>query len=101
MRLYHKDGVHLNLSGSYKLAENIGITCKTKTLSQSNTQQKRHHTNINNSSILPLRDAQNIEQIRDLPLGKTVDNITNKTIQTIWNIIILETRIWVGMMYGI
>jgi hypothetical protein len=27
MRLYHKDGVHLNLSGSYKLAENIGITC--------------------------------------------------------------------------
>ena len=52
MRLYHKDGVHPNLSGSYKLAENIGITCKTKTLSQSNTQQKRHHTNINNS-ILP------------------------------------------------
>jgi hypothetical protein len=36
MRLYHKDGVHLNLSGSYKLAENIGITCKTKTPSQSN-----------------------------------------------------------------
>jgi hypothetical protein len=29
MRLYHKDGVHLNLSGSYKLAENIGIPCKT------------------------------------------------------------------------
>lgn len=57
MRLYHKDGVHLNLSGSYKLAENIGITCKTKTPSQSNTQQKRQvpkrrHTNINNS-ILP------------------------------------------------
>ena len=42
MRLYHKDGVHLNLSGSYKLAENIRITCKTKTPSQSNTQQKRH-----------------------------------------------------------
>jgi hypothetical protein len=41
-----------------------------------------------------------LEQIRDLPLGKTVDNITNKTIQTIWNIIILETGIWVGMMYG-
>ena len=57
MRLYHKDGVHLNLSGSYKLAENIGITCKTKTPSQSNTQQKRQvpkrrHININNS-ILP------------------------------------------------
>jgi hypothetical protein len=52
MRLYHKDGVHLNLSGSYKLAENIGITCKTKTPSQSNTQQKRQvpkrrHTNAN------------------------------------------------------
>ena len=57
MILYHKDCVHLNLSGSYKLAENIGITCKTKTPSQSNTQQKRQvpkrgHTNINNS-ILP------------------------------------------------
>jgi hypothetical protein len=47
-----------------------------------------------------LRDAHNIEQIRDLPLEKTVDNITNKTIQTIWNIIILETVTWVGMMYG-
>jgi hypothetical protein len=37
---------------------------------------------------------------RDLPLGKTVYNITNKTIQTIWNIIILETGTWGGMMYG-
>jgi hypothetical protein len=51
-------------------------------------------------SVICERDAHNIEQIRDLPLGKTVDNITNKTIQTIWNIIILETGIWVGMMYG-